>query len=53
MKKAIAAVALMGVAVGAQAATATLTSVTSYSKSGTSNWTLNSTGTWDRIPARV
>lgn len=47
MKKAIAAVALMGVAVGAQAATATLVSVTSYSKSGTSNWTINSAGTWD------
>ncbi|MCB0014720.1 MAG: hypothetical protein KDE34_22550 [Anaerolineales bacterium] len=53
MKKAIAAVALMGVAVGAQAATATLTSVTSYSKSGTSNWTLNSPAPGIWIPARV
>ena len=47
MKKVLAAVALMGVAVGAQAATATLTGVTSYSKSGTSVWTINSAGTWD------
>ncbi len=47
MKKVLAAVALMGVAVGAQAATATLTGVTSYSKSGTSVWTINSAATWD------
>ncbi|MCL4791901.1 MAG: hypothetical protein KJ040_07610, partial [Gammaproteobacteria bacterium] len=47
MKKVLAAVALIGAVGVAQAAPATLTGVTSYSKSGTSVWTINSAGTWD------
>ena len=47
MKKVLAAVALMGVAVGAQAATATLTQVKTYSANGSSTFTINSAGTWD------
>jgi hypothetical protein len=49
MKKVLAAVALMGVAVGAQAATATLTSVTTYSNNGSSVLTATkaNTATWD------
>jgi hypothetical protein len=49
MKKVLAAVALMGVAVGAQAATATLTSVTTYSNNGSSSLlaTKANNATWD------
>lgn len=48
MKKVLAVAALMGVAVGAQAATATLTGVESESDKGTSTWNIaKSTATWD------
>ena len=47
MKKVLAAVALMGVAVGAQAATATLTGYQSAGDKGISTWTITSAATWD------
>lgn len=48
MKKVLAAIALIGAVGVAQAAPATLVSVTSYSKSGVSAWTINSGATgWD------
>ncbi|MFZ1625372.1 MAG: hypothetical protein WAU48_11445 [Gammaproteobacteria bacterium] len=48
MKKVLAAIALIGAVGVAQAAPATLTSVTSYSKNGTSAWLIGaSTATWD------
>lgn len=48
MKKVLAAVALMGVAVGAQAATATLTGYSSSGDKGISVWNITkSTATWD------
>ncbi len=48
MKKVLAVVALIGAVGVAQAAPATLISVTSYSKSGTSVWNIaGSTATWD------
>jgi hypothetical protein len=48
MKKALAAVALMGITGTASATPATLLSVTSYSKNGTTTWNIGgSTAIWD------
>lgn len=48
MKKVLAAVALMGVAVGAQAATATLTAYQSAGDKGITTWNITkNTSTWD------